>query len=267
MGELGQRLRERREALGLTIEEVAKETRIKPKFIEALEEGDYNSLPGEIFARGFIRNYALFLGLNPEEMLKIYQAERGGIPPQETALPKTEFPLERPSPWPFKNLGGFLLPLLIIAVIVALGWFAYINYHPTLSLPMKPTPSPTPTTAPTATPSPTPTWTPSPSPTPTPHLLNLTLAGVGRSWLEVRVDQVLVFAGFLNPGETLSWNGETIYVKCGNAGGVKAIVNGEDIGVLGGEGEVLNLEWKAGHTRPFLLTPVPSPTPTATPGA
>lgn len=267
MSELGQRLKERREALGLTIEDVAKETRIKPRFIEALEKGDYGLLPGDIFARGFIRNYASFLGLDPEEMLKLYSEEKGGSPGPETALTGTEFPLERPSAWPIRNFVGFFLLLLIIVLIVVTGWFAYAKYRPAL-VPL-PTPilSPAPTSTATPTPSPTPTWTPLPSPTPTPLLITLTLVGIDRSWLEVKVNQTPVFFGFLNPGEERTWSGETIFVKCGNAGGVKAIVNGEDIGVLGGAGEVLNLEWRAGQTRPFLLTPVPSPIPTVTPGA
>lgn len=267
MSELGQRLKERREALGLTIEDVAKETRIKPKFIEALEKGDYNLLPGDIFARGFIRNYASFLGLDPEEMLKLYSEERGRSPAPEAAPTGTEFPLERPSAWPIRNFAGFLLPLFIIILIVLVGGFAYAKYRPSLAPLPTPTLSPTPTLTATLTPSPTPTWTPSPSPTPTPLLITLTLVGLEKSWLEIKVNESLVFTGFLNPGEEQTWSGETIFVKCGNAGGVKAIVNGEDIGILGRAGEVLNLEWRAGQTRPFLLTPVPSPTPTVTPGA
>lgn len=266
MSELGQRLKEKREALGLTIEDVAKETRIKPRFIEALEKGDYGSLPGDIFARGFIRNYASFLGLDPGEMLRLYSEEKGGSPAPETALTGTEFPLERPSAWSIRNLAGFFLPLLIIVLIAVTGWFAYAKYRPApVTLPT-PTPSPAPTATATPTPSPTPTWTPLPSPTPTPPLITLTLVGIDRSWLEVKVNQTPVFAGFLNPGEERTWSGEIIFVKCGNAGGVKAIVNGEDIGVLGGAGEVLSLEWRTGQTRPFLLTPVPSPTPVETPG-
>ncbi len=263
MSELGQKLKERREALGLTIEEAARETRIRPRFIEALEKGDYDLLPGEIFARGFIRNYSSFLGLDPEEMLRLYAEERGSPPPQETTPLRAEFPLERPSAWTFRNAAGFLIPLLIIFLIAALGWFAYARYRPSAAPALAPTPSPTPTSTATPTPEPTPTQTPTPTPTPTPSLLTVTLVGIERSWLEVRVDGATVFTGFLNPGETLSWSGGIIFVKCGNAGGVKALVNGEDIGVLGGAGEVLNLEWRAGQTRPFLLTPEPSPTPGA----
>ncbi len=269
MSELGQKLKERREALGLTIEDVARETRIKPRFIEALEKGDYGLLPGDIFAKGFIRNYSSFLGLDPGEMLKLYAEERGGPALQETTLPRTEVPLERPPARLFESLTRLLPPLLMIILIVALGWFTYTRYYPSLLPTPTSTTPPTPTLTPTETQVPTPTWTPTPTSTPTPHLLTLTLVGIERSWLEVKVDGNTVFTGFLNPEETLTWSGMTIYVKCGNAGGVKAVVNGEEIGVLGGLGEVLSLEWRAGHIRPFILTPAPSPTPevTATPEA
>ena len=73
MSELGQWLRETRQAKELSLEQVAAETRIRTKFLAALEEGDYDQLPAGIYAQGFLRNYALFLGLDPAEALEKYK--------------------------------------------------------------------------------------------------------------------------------------------------------------------------------------------------
>jgi len=73
MSELGQWLREARQARGLSLEKAEVETRIRLKFLSALEEGNYEELPAEVYARGFVRNYALYLGLDPIEALEKYE--------------------------------------------------------------------------------------------------------------------------------------------------------------------------------------------------
>ncbi|MCA9994966.1 MAG: helix-turn-helix domain-containing protein, partial [Anaerolineales bacterium] len=72
MDELGQILREARENKGLTLEEVQAETRIHARFLTALEKGDYAVLPTPVHVRGFLRNYARFLGLDPQPLLARY---------------------------------------------------------------------------------------------------------------------------------------------------------------------------------------------------
>ena len=72
MDELGQILRQARENKELSIEEVYEKTRINVRYLEALETGDYTALPSATHARGFLRNYARFLGLDPEPLLERY---------------------------------------------------------------------------------------------------------------------------------------------------------------------------------------------------
>ena len=72
MDELGHILREARETRGLTLAEVQEETRINTKFLEALESGQYELLPTAVHVRGFLRNYARFLHLDPEPLLHRY---------------------------------------------------------------------------------------------------------------------------------------------------------------------------------------------------
>ena len=69
---IGDLLREAREARGHSLEDVEKATRIRVKYLEALESGDFGVLPSATQARGFLRNYAQFLGLDAEAVLARY---------------------------------------------------------------------------------------------------------------------------------------------------------------------------------------------------
>ncbi len=75
MTTVGEMLKRRRTERKLSLADVEKSTKIRKKFLEALEEGQYNLLPPQTFIRGFIKNYAVFLGLPPEEMLAFYRRE------------------------------------------------------------------------------------------------------------------------------------------------------------------------------------------------
>lgn len=68
--ELGDVLRERREAMGASLAEVEAATRIRQKYLAAIESDDWHLLPGEIVGRGFLRNYATYLGLDPTELVE-----------------------------------------------------------------------------------------------------------------------------------------------------------------------------------------------------
>lgn len=73
MDELGHILREARETKGLTLEEAQEETRINSKYLAALENGEYDKLPTPVHVRGFLRNYARFLGLDSPPLLERYE--------------------------------------------------------------------------------------------------------------------------------------------------------------------------------------------------
>ena len=112
----GDELRQRREALGLDLAEVAATLRIKPAYLVALEAGRPNELPGAVYAIGFIRAYADHLGLDSGEMLRLFKQQSALF----TAKPDLAFPIqlgERSMP------GGMLLVALILAVCGYGGWF------------------------------------------------------------------------------------------------------------------------------------------------
>jgi cytoskeletal protein RodZ len=79
--ELGNLLREAREAKGLTLHDAQEATRINRSYLEALEAGQYDALPTPVHARGYLRNYARYLKLDPEPLLERFEVKRG----QQTA--------------------------------------------------------------------------------------------------------------------------------------------------------------------------------------
>lgn len=77
MDEIGHILREARENKGLTLEDVQVKTRINVRYLAALESGQYSALPTPVHARGFLRNYARFLGLDAQPLLDRYAIVEG----------------------------------------------------------------------------------------------------------------------------------------------------------------------------------------------
>ncbi len=71
---LGEKLRQAREERGISVSEVADQTRISPLYIKLIEENDYRTLPGGIFNKGFVKSFAKFVGVDEQEALQEYAA-------------------------------------------------------------------------------------------------------------------------------------------------------------------------------------------------
>lgn len=78
MRKLHDLLKEKRTEKNLTLEEVEKATKIKKKYLEAIEEGKFHSLPSESYARGFVRNYALYLGIPEYKIDPLFRRDYKG---------------------------------------------------------------------------------------------------------------------------------------------------------------------------------------------
>jgi cytoskeletal protein RodZ len=100
MDELGHILREARETKGYTLAEVQEQTRISMRFLEALEGGEYDALPTAVHVRGFLRNYARFLGLDPEPLLNRYLVQHAHRPHPLIRRSDPSLPITPPLPLP-----------------------------------------------------------------------------------------------------------------------------------------------------------------------
>src|SRR3954447_13842836 len=72
LASFGEELRREREIRGISLKEIADATKISKRFLEAIERNDHKTLPAPVFTRGFVREYARYLGLNAEEMVNRY---------------------------------------------------------------------------------------------------------------------------------------------------------------------------------------------------
>jgi len=115
---LGDALRQQRETMGVTMDQAAEDTRIREKFLQAIESGDYQSLPGTVYTKGFLRNYAEYLSLDPEEMLAMYTGERSGPEPARTFAPMK----------PLVKRTFIFTPTVLVPVVVLAGVLLFIGY-------------------------------------------------------------------------------------------------------------------------------------------
>lgn len=167
---VGHSLKVVRERRGLALADVSARLRIRRPYLEAIEAGRFSELPGAVYVSGFLRQYAEFLGLDPDHILKTYQSEADGQV-QRVVL---NFPLPRPeerTPRLWLVLGA-----LVAAGIVYVLWYQHqetlrvgqdlIQAVPARLADLVPSPQPI---APAVTPSPA---APAPAPaTPAPAAL------------------------------------------------------------------------------------------------
>lgn len=114
---LPERLYAARERKGVDLYRAERDTKIRSRYLAALERGDYRELPGAVYTKGFLRNYALYLGLEPEEILSQWRRERGDMgPPQPViAVPR---PLTTPRRGLTFSPGVIVAALLTVAVLL-----------------------------------------------------------------------------------------------------------------------------------------------------
>ncbi len=110
---LPERLLAARERKGVDLYRAERDTKIRARYLAALERGDYRELPGAVYTKGFLRNYALYLGLDPDDVLLQWRRERSD--PKE---PQAVIAVPRPIATPRKGL-TFSPSLVVFALLTA----------------------------------------------------------------------------------------------------------------------------------------------------
>jgi cytoskeleton protein RodZ len=276
MQELGDLLRKAREAKGVDLADAEEATRIRARYLEALEYGDEHSLPARVYVEGFVRNYAAYLGLSPQEVMARYRAAHEAPEPEMLSLHPAIHPVRLPDPGRWLRV---LVALVLLALLVAGGVYLG-NLLPPLSLDLSgfglpsislpsstpseespgpgeptPPPSPAPALTPALTPSLAPAVTPAPRETPTsvptaeptatrvPEI-RVQVHVTANAWLRVTLDGAVAFEGLLAAGENRTWVArDTVGMLSGNAGGTEVTVDGVPRGSLGAPGQVVELTW------------------------
>ncbi len=251
MPALGERFRAAREARGLSLSDVSEQIRIRSVYLAAIEEENWSAIGAPVYVRGFLRTYARFLGLDPEEVVAAFNS---GPPVSHPAPVVTErvsrgVPAapERP-----QEQGSRGAPLLWAAAVVAVLLVAFVVYN---EFTMRRVASTSVATSASALPSNGGTETQasggaigtvseaSSSPEASqstrldgPNSIALVLSA--SSWLRVTVDGNVSMEGTFPAGTSKTFHGKSALVRIGNAGGVEIFVDGKDVGKLGKPGDV-----------------------------
>ena len=219
-------LRAAREAAGLTVEQVSQKTNIRVGVIEDLEKNSVEVSGGIAYARGHIRSIAKVIKADGDLLVAEIESAQGGEIRKIVDRFYENNVLDRPKvkkTLKFGSLAAIAAAVLAIGFIITIA----INNSSTTSGKVEITPSNAPTASNTTGAS---------------SAVNLVFTGVdGKSWIGI-IDATgkEIFDGQIKSGETKSFNSATdLKVTIGNAAAVKVTLNGSDLGVPGGYGEVV----------------------------
>ena len=123
---LGEVLRAAREAKGVDLPRVERETKIRERYLSALERGEYRELPGAVYTKGFLRNYGAYLGLDSEYLIDLYRLETAATPAERPSLPAPPRPIGVRRRRTFVITPGAVVAALLTVMVGALvAWLGY----------------------------------------------------------------------------------------------------------------------------------------------
>ncbi len=210
---LGEILHQKRCSMGKSVDEISKKLRIQSKFLEAIEKDDYSTLPGHAFTIGFLKSYALYLNLNPEDLI---EKLKQNLDPEEQNL---VFPQILPAQmFPTKKIVYIsIVTLFLVSIGFSTKETTLPVYEADLVMPdLKQS---------------------SPSLQKTP----VKLKTLSKCWIEIKhKEKGLIFDKMLAAGEEFElFFQENTILTIGNAAGIEVVINNKKSGPLGLEGDVM----------------------------
>ena len=124
--ELGDVLRAAREAKGADLARVERDTKIRERYLSALERGEYRELPGAVYTKGFLRNYGAYLGLDPEYLIDLYRLETSASAVERPGTQAPSRPISVRRRRTFVVTPGAVVAAILTIVVGALvAWIGY----------------------------------------------------------------------------------------------------------------------------------------------
>ena len=248
---IGDLLRRERERQNLSIKDIEKATSIRALYIDAIEKGEYKTLPGEVYAKGFVRNYANYLKLNANEIVNAFneemhpQEEMQAVRSSSVEEARQEQSTERNreeyrgpkitslESYPMEKSSHGVRNALMVAVAVFVVAFAALiafggDEEPSAPAPRAKTQTQQGQKQTEA------------APKPAADGVEMKLSFTDRCWTEVVVDGKTEFEGTAEKGKVLTLKGkDKVRITAGNAGALNYSLNGKDMGAIGQKGEVV----------------------------
>ncbi len=237
---LGDRFREAREARGLALSDAAEQIRIRSVYLAAIEDENWSAIGAPVYVRGFLRTYARYLRLDPEEAVASFNQTLGS--------PASGNGDDSGEPTRASRRGRSGSALIWVAATVAVLLIAFVVYNElTMRRGGVTVAQSTPALPASASPEASATSTgasPSPAASPTPAAgpggaNSIALVLSAPSWLRLTVDGNVSMEGTFPAGTSKTFHGKNALVRIGNAGGVEIYVDGKDVGKLGKAGDVV----------------------------
>lgn len=276
MPTVGRTLAAERVRQGRSLADIAAITKINVNSLQAIEADDFDQLPGRVFARNFVRQYAQELHLDSMHILAQFDHEQNASAP-DFALPdpgQSQVPrMPGPPPSLSKILGSNTLSAFVTFLLtIAVCGGAYYLYQrwpliqrsvhsaaqPTASVVAKTAPQPAaPETKKETGQVPSPATAPAAA-APDTSNVRVALTAIEPCWTRIIADGKTLFAGLLAAGEhkTVDAN-ETVTIRAGNAGGLELKLNGDDVPPLGPKGQIRTITLTQAGAQ--VRTPTPEP--------
>jgi cytoskeletal protein RodZ len=279
MPTVGRTLASERARQRLELEDVARTTKISVRALKSIEADDFNQLPGLVFARNFVRQFAQCLQLDAGAMVEQFDREQS-IPAPEFAIPRRETHHIHVPPIGDSRLGrlfdnntvsAFVVFVLTLGVCAgAFAGFQYWRSHTTAPVKIasagkaKRNPEPPPPKVETVAPAKaeaTPTnaaQLDSPAVAASGAKVHVALSATEACWTRVTADGKILFAGLLAAGDSRLINAtETVNVRAGNAGALAIKLNGNDVPPIGPKGQIRTVTLTLAGAQ--VRTPTPDP--------
>ena len=289
MSSVGETLRRERLQKGLNLDQISRETKISTRLLDAIEKDQFDRLPGGVFAKSFVRQYAQYLALDAEELATEVQkavSPSSDQPSLGPGIPEPAFKVPRVTEWEGTSTrsNSSTLPALALVVAVMLAcsivyawWQRSRRPAPVRRAPVAHTVAPAAkppapaapvipaagqkTAAPHAT-NAAPAAAPAAS---SPAALHVTLSASEPSWVHVWVDANSITMRTLQPGEVRTYDAVgSIRIRTGDAGALDVTVNGKPAGPMGPRGQIRIIEITPSGVQ-SLPPPPPSPAPAPAP--
>ncbi len=231
MGSFGENLRRERELRGITLVELSNATRIRRKYLVALEDDQFHQLPGGVFNRGFVRAIASYMKLDEHHWIGEYARAAG----EEAEVLARYSPPRPPAP---NSISRRVWSLVVLVAVFGAG--AYLVHQVRMQRAAEAAPS-APTSVPTATAPATTTRTAPREQSPAATELRLQIDTLEDAQVTVTVDGhgQPAFQGRMGPGETRTFRaGREIELSTNNAAAVVLTLNGKTLAPLGNPGEI-----------------------------
>lgn len=227
-GNFGERLKRERELREVAPNEIVVATRISLRFLEALENEDWEKLPGGVFNRGFVRAIARYLGLNEENLLAEYDLARGDQSAE--AVPASENRIPSPPKWLAAALVlGALLAAAALVAAAMYGWRSYSAHRrarQSSSILAQTDPSAGPGASVSAN-----------SPASATGALDLSVSTSGATRVRVLADGKQILDAEMRAGETRHFSAETAFeVTAADSSAVLLELNGQAMPPIGSPG-------------------------------